>query len=269
MPADSAPEPAETWALPTRHLGRRVHVYPRLDSTNTHALALAGDPTSDGLAILAREQSAGRGQHGRTWTAPAGSSVLLSVLLFPPPPLRRPALLTAWAAVAVGETVLALTGEQARIKWPNDVLLRGRKVCGILIEQRGRGDASAPPATVVGIGLNVTQPAAEFAEAKLPLAGSLASVTGRTLATDDVARRLLTQLDDEYDRLVQGDFATLEALWKWRLGLLGRQVVVEGIAGDDCRGRLLDVTLDEIELEVAPGDVRRLVPEAVRHITPA
>src|SRR5206468_7692987 len=88
--------------------------------------------------VLAREQTAGRGQHGRAWQAPAGSSVLLSVLLCPPPALRRPALLTAWAAVSVCETILQLTGLQAKIKWPNDVLIRGRKVCGILIESKAQ-----------------------------------------------------------------------------------------------------------------------------------
>jgi BirA family biotin operon repressor/biotin-[acetyl-CoA-carboxylase] ligase len=263
MPSDA---PAEDWQLPTRRLGQHVHVYDRLVSTNTHALALAGRPDLDGLVILAREQTAGRGQHGRTWLAPAKSSVLLSVLLFPPPPLRRPALLTSWAAVAVGEAIATLTGEQASIKWPNDVLLHGRKVCGILIEQRNSGDPVAPLATVVGIGLNVTQPAEVFADARLPLAGSLASMTGQRLATEEVARRLLLALDEEYDRLVQGNLATLEARWKDRLGLLGQRVAVEAIHGD-LVGRLLDVKLAGIELEVAPGDVRRLQPETIRHLT--
>ena len=84
-----------------------------------------------------------------SWLAAPGASVLLSVLLFPPPPLRRPSILTAWAAVAVCKIIQKLVGCAARIKWPNDILLGGRKVCGILIEQ-GRG-------TVAGIGLNVRQ----------------------------------------------------------------------------------------------------------------
>src|SRR5262249_51940124 len=128
--------PSAEWRLKTRCLGRRVLVFDRLDSTNTFAAALAHDPANEGVVVLAREQTAGRGQYQRTWQAPAGTSVLLSVLLFPPPTLRRPALLTAWAAVSVCEAILQLTGLQAKIKWPNDVLIRGRKVCGILIEQR-------------------------------------------------------------------------------------------------------------------------------------
>src|SRR5262249_41132465 len=119
--------PIEEWTEDGRRVGRRVLVYDRIDSTNALALTLAGDPGSDGLVLVAREQTAGRGQQGRTWLSPAGSSVLLSAVLFPPPHLRRPALLTAWAAVSVCETVRETTGLVATIKWPNDVFLQGRK----------------------------------------------------------------------------------------------------------------------------------------------
>src|ERR1019366_3193428 len=128
-----------------------------LDSTNSLALSLAHDPTQNGLVVIAHAQSAGRGQYGRSWHAPPGSSVLLSVLLFSPPTLRRPSLLTAWAAVSVCEAILKLADLDAQIKWPNDVLVQGKKVCGILIEQRTITHADFPLATVVGIGLNVSQ----------------------------------------------------------------------------------------------------------------
>src|SRR5262249_46624313 len=147
-----------------------VHVHECLDSTNTIALSHGNDPSHHGSVFLTREQTAGRGQYGRSWQAPPGSSVLMSVLLFPPVELRRPALLTAWAAVSVCETILGLANLQARIKWPNDVLVHGKKVCGILIEQRTNGHPDFPLATVVGIGLNVTQSADMFEQAGLPLA---------------------------------------------------------------------------------------------------
>src|SRR5438309_6402048 len=156
--------------LDTQRIGRRILVYDRAESTNQRAAEFAADPNNDGLVILAGEQTAGRGQHGRTWQAPPGSSVLLSLLLFPPPALRRPALLTAWAAVSVCETILQLTGLQATIKWPNDVLLCDRKVCGILIEQ-GRG-------LVAGIGLNLNQSEEDLQQMELPQAASLSWFTG-------------------------------------------------------------------------------------------
>ncbi len=251
--------PREEWQLDTRRLGRRVLVFDRVESTNTIAGSATGQ---EGLAVLADEQTAGRGQHGRTWLAPPRASVLLSLRLSPPPPLRRPAFLTAWAAVAVCEVVRELVGVPARIKWPNDVLLRGRKVCGILIEQAHAGETGV---TVVGIGLNVQQSDADFLAAGLPQATSLAALAGAPLDTHEVARRLVYQLDEDYDRLCGGDRNTLEALWKWHLGLLGRFVVAECADGAQ-RGRLIEIGFAGLELE-RPGRAPLVLrPEEVLHL---
>jgi BirA family biotin operon repressor/biotin-[acetyl-CoA-carboxylase] ligase len=246
----------EEWSLPTRHVGRRVLVYDRIDSTSTRAQQLADDRANDGVAVLAAEQTAGRGQYGRTWVAPPGSSVQLSALVFPPPNVLRPAVLTAWAAVSAAELIQIITGLQAKIKWPNDVFLRGRKVCGILIEQ-GQG-------VVAGIGLNLNQTAEDFAAAGLPVAGSLALFTGRRYDFTEIARELLSQLDDEYGRLMDGDRATLEACWKWRVGLLGKQVRVEGNSAE-IRGRLVEQSFDGLEIQTVAGSVK-ILPELVRHL---
>ena len=187
--------------------------------------------------------------------------MLLSVLLFPPPALRRPAVLTAWAAVAVCETVRRLTGLQARIKWPNDVLLRGRKVCGILIEQ-GR-------AAVVGVGLNVRQPAEYFAETGLPNGASLAQFTDAELDARFAAEALLHRMDEEYGRLLDGDLATLETRWKRHIGLLGRDVIAERYDGPTHRGRLLELGFDGMRLEAPGSGMLDLPPERVRHLEPA
>jgi BirA family biotin operon repressor/biotin-[acetyl-CoA-carboxylase] ligase len=249
--------PREEWHLPTRRLGRRVLVFDRLDSTNNYAAALADDPANDGLIILAEAQTAGRGQHGRSWQCPPGTGVLLSALFFPPPEVRRPVILAAWAAVSVCETIHRCTGLQATIKWPNDVLIRGRKVCGVLIEQ-GR-------ATVAGIGLNVNQTEAMFAAAGLPLAASLACFTGQPLDCEAVARTLIEQMDEEYSRLCAGDSTTLEAAWKGRIGLLGQPVAVECRDGIR-RGRLTDFSWSALELLLPDGAVERIRPEMVQHL---
>jgi BirA family biotin operon repressor/biotin-[acetyl-CoA-carboxylase] ligase len=256
--------PQETWQLDLRRLGRRVLVFDQLGSTNSYVAGLADENSEDGLVVVAREQTAGRGQHGRSWSAPAGSSVLMSVLLRPPPELRRPAFLIAWAAVSVCETILHLTGLQAKIKWPNDVLIRGKKVCGILTEARG-GVAPVAPSVIVGIGLNVNQSAEAFASAGLPDAGSLALFADRELPSEEVTRSLLTHLDEEYDRLCQGDFDTLAACWKWRLGLLGKQVEAE-LHDRKERGRLLELDWNGVLLEQLGGNSVLLAPESVRHL---
>lgn len=253
--------------LGTQRLGRRMLVYAQTDSTNDRAAELAADSANDGVVILAREQISGRGQHGRTWTAPAGSSVLLSILLFPPPALRRPALLTAWAAVSVCETILQATGLQAKIKWPNDVLISGRKVCGILIEQRTVSSGSSSIATICGVGLNLNQTAEHFTTAGLDQAGSLALFTQKLYDCEEMARRLIGQLDEEYDRLCQGDLHTLESCWQWRLGLLGKQVIAECHDGER-RGRLIELGWGGVVLDTGT-DQLRLVPEVVRHLSGA
>lgn len=251
----------EERTLPTRHVGRRIRYYDRVDSTNSVAARLADDPANDGVAVLAGEQTAGRGQHGRSWQCRPGDGVLLSVLLFPPQALRRPAVLTAWAAVSVCETARRLTGLTARIKWPNDVLIRGRKVCGILIEQ-GRG-------AVAGVGLNVRQAAEYFAVAGLPHGASLAQFTDAELDARSAAEMLLHQMDEEYTRLLGGDLATLAAAWKGHIGLLGQDVIAERYDGSTHRGRLLELGFDGVLLERSGSTPLLLPPETVRHLEQA
>jgi BirA family biotin operon repressor/biotin-[acetyl-CoA-carboxylase] ligase len=232
-------------------------IFDRLESTNTQAADLASDPNNDGVVVIAREQTAGRGQHGRAWQCPPGSGVLMSVLLFPPPDLRRPVVLTAWAAVSVCETIRQVSGLPATIKWPNDVLVRDKKVCGILIEQN-RG-------TVVGIGLNVNQSAADLAGAGLTVAGSLACFTGRHFDCMEIGRQLVFQLDDGHSRVRREDLATLEALWTDRLGLVGTHVHVECLDGTR-QGLLRDCGFGGLTIELSDGVLFQTAPESVRQV---
>jgi BirA family biotin operon repressor/biotin-[acetyl-CoA-carboxylase] ligase len=184
--------------------------------------------------------------------------VLLSVIVSPPEHLRRPVVLTAWAAVSVCRTVQRTVGLPARIKWPNDVLVRGKKVCGILLEQGH--------ATVVGIGLNVRQTVEEFAAAGLPQAASLAQFTQAALNPPTVARELIHTLDAEFGALMDGDLATLEACWTWHLGLLGREAVAachDGVV----HGRLREATFDCLTLDRPGLPPLALQPEKVLHLS--
>ena len=256
--------PRETWQFDTERIGRRVLVYDHVDSTNTLGAALAeSDPQSDGLVLIAGQQTAGRGQYGRVWQSRPGSSLLMSVVLRPPIELRRPVILTAWAAVSVAEAILALTGAQARIKWPNDLLIRGKKICGILIEQSGRAGSVT---TVAGMGLNLTQTLEEFAAAQLPDATSLGIVSGGLIDAHSAAGVLVRKLDSAYSRLLAGERSAVEADWKGRIGLLGHQVVIEHPGGDVTTGRLRDMAFDGLEVETADGFVRVIAPETVGHI---
>lgn len=153
MPDDSA-----TWSrapgLDQQLAGTRFHDirwFSRIDSTNRYLLAeVAGpDPAADGVVAVADEQTAGRGRHGRTWSAEPGAALLVSVLLRPQLPPERVHLVTLAAAVAATEAVQAVGGFEARVKWPNDLVVDDRKLAGVLAEADGTG------AVVVGMGLNV------------------------------------------------------------------------------------------------------------------
>jgi BirA family transcriptional regulator, biotin operon repressor / biotin---[acetyl-CoA-carboxylase] ligase len=253
----------EVWSLESRRLGGKVLLFDQVDSTNTLAASLAGQPGTVGVALLSDEQHAGRGQQGRVWLAPPRSSVLLSVLLSPPPHVSRPAILTVWAAVSVCALVQRLTGLSPCIKWPNDVLIRGRKVCGILIEQSQHGRT---PFTVAGIGLNVTQSEEQFAAAGLPLATSLQANGANTTDTHTVARLLLAELDEQFDRLCQGDLTTLELSWQRSLNLVGKSVIAECIDGARV-GTLIQVGFAGIVLSQPEHGHTVLPPESILHLS--
>jgi BirA family transcriptional regulator, biotin operon repressor / biotin---[acetyl-CoA-carboxylase] ligase len=249
---------------PLRHIGRRHIHLDATDSTNTRAAELAHDPAHAGTVVSADLQTRGRGQHGRVWESPPGVNVLLSALLFPPPALRRPVVLTAFAAVVVAETILQVSGRQARIKWPNDLLLGGKKVCGILIEG-GTLAADRDPHFVVGIGLNVNHTADDFARLGLPGATSLSMAVGQRLDVNGITRLLIRNLDAEYGRLLAGGLADLEACWQWRLGLDGRSITIELMDATEVSGRLVELGFGGLAVE-GSGGVRRFLPEEVRHV---
>jgi BirA family biotin operon repressor/biotin-[acetyl-CoA-carboxylase] ligase len=249
--------PREVLHFDTTHVGRRVLVFDELASTNDTA---AGE--EPGTVVVAEYQTAGRGQYGRVWQARPGTSLLLSVVLDPPVQLRRPVILTAWAAVAVAEAIQQLIGKQAVIKWPNDLLLRGKKVSGILIEQR--------VSTVVGVGLNLNQTVADFDAAGIPEATSLSLATNTRIDRTAALGMVVRTLNDLYDRLAAGDRSVVERAWRTRLGLVGRQVVVEQLGGGTLTGHLRDLSFDGLELLTGEAAVPTvLVPETVRHLRAA
>lgn len=198
------------WELGTRRIGRRVAVWDRVASTNDLAARGSGSSANEGFVVLAEEQTSGRGRRGRSWSAPAGSSVLMSVLLFPPAELSDPSWLTALGAVATAEVVEAMVDRAARIKWPNDVRVGGKKIAGILVE---RG-----PAAVLGIGLNVNLVAEDFADALRDSATSMRMLgDGTLLDRSEVARALIRRLDAHYSTGLAEGPGPLDQLWRDRL----------------------------------------------------
>jgi BirA family biotin operon repressor/biotin-[acetyl-CoA-carboxylase] ligase len=204
----------------------------------------------EGAVAVCEEQTAGRGRMGRSWEAPAGSSILMSVLLRPPRE-RRPAELTLVAGVATAIAVEHATGLAAQIKWPNDVMLDRRKVAGGLAELKDG-------AVVLGIGLNVNQTLGELpGETKAP-AGSLRSVTGREYERGPIFAGLLLELEQRYDAWRGGGLDAIYEDLGARDFLRGRRVTVDGVAGTSqliTRDGRLAISTGSGEVLVESGEV--------------
>jgi BirA family biotin operon repressor/biotin-[acetyl-CoA-carboxylase] ligase len=177
----------------------------------------------EGAVAVTDNQTAGRGRMGRRWEAPDGSSILVSVLLRPPPG-RRAAELTLVAGVATAVVVERATGLAAQIKWPNDVMLDRRKVAGGLAELKDG-------AVMLGIGLNVNQTPSELPSETTTTAGSLRSVTGREYERPPLLADLLLELELRYDAWREGGLDALYDDLGARDFLRGRRVTVDGVAG--------------------------------------
>ena len=221
MPQDNISAEAITRDLGTRLIGREVLYYPTLSSTMTVAGEQARKGAAEGTVVLAEEQTAGRGRMNRAWLAPGGN-IALSLILYPD--LSSLPSLIMVASLAVVGGIAAATGLKPRIKWPNDVLINGKKVCGILIENSLQGEAVNY--TIIGIGINVNLRPADFPEIQ-PMATSLADELGREVSRLEVVRSLLVEMDRLYLSVVSG--GSVYELWRDNMITLGRQVrVTEG-----------------------------------------
>ena len=175
-----------------------VYVHERLDSSNQTAkrLALAGAP--HGTLVLAGQQSAGRGRMGRRFESPAGKGIYLSLVLRVPVPASKALGVTVGAAVAVARAVQKLCGIELGIKWVNDLYYQGKKVCGILTESAFRPDGT-PDWVIVGIGVNVSQTAADFSPDVAAIATSLRMELKGDVSRDALAQALTAQLAALHD----------------------------------------------------------------------
>jgi len=176
----------------------------------------AGRGAAEGTLIIAERQTAGRGRMQRAWVTPEGSLAISVVLK--PPITRLPSLIMI-ASVAVARTIKHMTGLNPGIKWPNDVLLKGKKVCGILIENRFHG--SELQYSIVGIGLNVNVTMTEYSELT-DIAISMSDAVGHSVSRLETLRRLMVEMESLYLASSESVFAQ----WKARLITLGNPVTI-------------------------------------------
>jgi len=210
-----------------------VHL-PRVDSTQGTIVDLAGQGASDRTVVVADYQAAGRGRRGRAWDAPAGTSLLTSILVRPRATPERWGGYSLVSALAVADALACVAGLGARLKWPNDVLVGGRKIAGILLESRmpaagGPGTAGAVGVIAVGIGVNLGQRA--FPAGLAERATSVLLETGKIVERDAALAALLEAFDGWRAQLERDGLAPVRARWLALADTIGRRVSVDGVTG--------------------------------------
>lgn len=183
----------------TRQVGRKVLYYDRLDSTNNEIKRLSIDQVENGLAVIADCQTGGRGRRGRSFLSPAGKGLYLSVLMQPHCSVEELSMLTAWSAVALCRAVERACGVRPGIKWPNDLVLNRKKLCGILTELEWEAESGEFSCVIIGAGINVSQDEADFGPEVAPIAISLAQALGTAPDRTELAARVIRSLNALYD----------------------------------------------------------------------
>lgn len=209
---------------PGHCIGRDIRVFRETTSTSDIVEKLARDGVAEGVVVFAETQTAGRGRLGRPWTSPAGKGLWFSVLLRPALRPQETTRLTVAAAVAVARAVRAQTGRAPEVKWPNDLLLRGRKFGGILTELSGEQDRVRH--VVLGIGLDVNLSAADLPGELRCLATSLRLELGRPVSRAELAVAVLRELDADYQRVLGGQFEAIADEWEALCTTIGRAIEV-------------------------------------------
>ncbi|MDG6226157.1 MAG: biotin--[acetyl-CoA-carboxylase] ligase [Candidatus Thermoplasmatota archaeon] len=215
-------------------IGCDIREYPSLISTNSTARSLASQGAREGTVVIALEQTGGRGRNGRNWSSPSGG-LYLSVILRPPPDVEGASAIPLLAGLAVSKAISTSCGISTSLKWPNDVLIGDRKVCGILSESSFKGESLE--FIIVGIGINVRS----FLEP--PTAGNYEATSledeGSYVELKDLTTDLLYILDMLYGRFLDGGIDTILGEWTDRSSTIGKEVSVEtptGIIGGTAVG---------------------------------
>ena len=237
--------------LHTDWAGRNPVFYPETGSTNTDAAELAAAGAAHGTLVIADRQNAGLGRRGRVWESPAGENVFMSIVLRPRIPAEKAPMLTLVMALALAEGISAISGVQAGIKWPNDIVIHRHKICGILTEMHMNSDGSIRD-VVIGVGINVNMQ--EFPASIRDMAGSLYTETGEKYDRNELIASVMEHFEKNYDIFAEAEsLAPLKAAYEERLLNMEQEVRVLDPAGE-YTGKALGITLTgELRVERQGG----------------
>jgi BirA family biotin operon repressor/biotin-[acetyl-CoA-carboxylase] ligase len=247
--------------LRTKWMGKTIHYFQTLDSTNSKAYQLALNGAEEGEVVVSESQEKGRGRLGRQWFSPPYLNLYLSVILRPKISPHQASLNTLMAAVATADAIKKFSGLRPLIKWPNDILLRDRKVAGLLNEIHSETDRIH--FVILGIGVNLNMDEKMFSKEIRTVATSLKIEMGQTVSRKAFLQFFLQELERWYSIFLEKGSAIILKAWRDRAHIKGRQVkvtsfgkTVAGIAIDvDSDGALILETEDGKRKRVVAGDI--------------
>ena len=242
---------------PTKVVGRDIRVFEQTTSTNDVIEKLARDGVKEGVVVFAESQTRGRGRLGRKWTSPAKRGLWFSVLLRPDLRPQETTRLNVASATALRRAIESQTGLKPEIKWPNDILIQGKKVAGILTELSGELDHVKY--VVLGIGVDVNLSQGDFPAELRKLATSLKAELGKPVSRPELAVVILRELDLDYARITSGQFAAVADEWEEHGTTIGQEVTIR--TGDRrIRGRAESLGEDgELLLRTEHGHLERII----------
>ncbi|MCI0708513.1 MAG: biotin--[acetyl-CoA-carboxylase] ligase [Ignavibacteriae bacterium] len=235
--------------LKTTVVGRKLFLFDSIDSTNACAKTLAEADMEEGAVVFADFQTEGRGRLGRSWLSEPGNNLLFSCIFRPSLSKERAGLMTFFAAVSAAKAIETMTHQIVECKWPNDLLLGGKKCCGILLENSFTQDGMTH--SVVGIGVNVNQE--KFEQSLQTKATSLKQVARKKIDRKELFQAMLYELETQYGNVVKGNFDFILNEWNRRCTMFGKtaNVVREG---GTITGKALELSPDGgLVLETATG----------------
>ena len=234
-------------------LAGELYCYEEIDSTNNQAKKLALSGAAEGAVVIADSQTAGRGRMDRRFQSPKGKGIYLTLLLRPKLPPERLLSITALAGVAVCRAVEQVCGVHPQLKWPNDPVVNGKKICGVLTEMSLEGETGRLQYLVLGIGINVAQGPEDFTEDVAAMATSLLRETGRPVRRAELTAVLIAELERLYRALREGDLS--EYLEAYRRDCVNLDKLVQLIRPDGSRETVTAIGVDdEFSLVVRNAD---------------
>lgn len=231
--------------LTTKFIGQNIHYQESVESTQKIAHQLGLENAPEGTVVIAEEQLSGRGRMQRHWHSPKSTGVWMSIILRPKLPIPKAPQLTLLTAVAVVQAIEECTGLTPEIKWPNDILINGKKVTGILTELQAEADRIH--SVIIGIGINVNQQLKDFPEELRSIATSLSIEKGELLNRADLIRSLFNRLEKLYLLYLEHGFSPVKLLWESYAVSIGKMINARTLSGN-IYGKATGITEDGVLL---------------------